>query len=163
MWAPPCWVSWWTSHRTSVPLQRPAPGLASHWPTRSATPWTCPHWAVARYRKRSIPGKITGPCHRFFIESSWGLSVGICWDILSCPKARTRLFDNNFQNFLHISSSLFLLMIIYPELTGFCLRWFVIFPIGNPPFRESIMIFLFFGDPLSKSKLMDNIAPSISD
>ena len=145
MWAPPCWVSWWTSHRTSVPLQRPAPGLASHWPTRSATPWTCPHWAVARYRKRSIPGKITGPCHRFFIESSWGLSVGICWDILSCPKARTRLFDNNFQNFLHISSSLFLLMIIYPELTGFCLRWFVIFPIGNPPFGESIVFFIFWG------------------
>ena len=38
-------------------------------------------------------------------------------------------------------------------MTWVCLRCFFIFPMDNPPFGESIVIFLFFWDLLSKSKM----------
>ena len=41
------------------------------------------------------------------------------------------------------------------ECPGFCLRCLFVFPIGNPPFRESIVnSFYFFWDPLGKSKCL---------
>ena len=148
MWAPPCWVSWWTSHRTSVPLQRPAPA------SRSRVGFSLANTQrntmdMSTLGRGTLPKEVDTWQDHWAVPSffHWEFMGIICWDILSCPKARTRLFDNNFQNFLHISSSLFLLMIIYPELTGFCLRWFVIFPIGNPPFGESIVFFYFLGTP----------------
>ena len=61
-------------------------------------------------------------------------------DLLTC-------FDQTWQWEIPLS--------LYIYNLGLFGRWFFIFPMENPPFGESIAnIFLFFGHPLSKSKIM---------
>ena len=79
------------------------------------------------------------------------LSAG--WGMRNCY----RLEMSYFRYFIRLKRLSSYHTWIY-SITWVCLRWFFIFPMDNPPFGESIVNnFLFFGHPLSKSKIIAHL------
>ena len=88
-------------------------------------------------------------CHILILDHFNGQDSGT--DSLEVPTVFSGLFFREYPQ--KIWPNIWYVYVPPFSHPGFCLRWFFIFQIGNPPFEGIYSeYFLFFGDPLGKSK-----------